>query len=57
MGIKGTLGPFHNHGVLQLTLGGRPLQNFTSDIKSGNKKVATGDELRTFGSIWHIVKG
>jgi hypothetical protein len=21
----------------------------------GNKKQATGDELKTFGSIWHIV--
>jgi predicted lipoprotein with Yx(FWY)xxD motif len=56
-GIKGKLGTFHNHGVLQLTLGGRPLYNFTPDISSGNKKVATGDELKTFGSIWHIVKG
>ena len=27
------------------------------DTSSGNKKTATGDELKTFGSIWHIVKG
>ena len=56
-GIKGKLGTFHNHGVLQLTLGGKPLYNFTPDLQSGNKKMATGDELKTFGSIWHIVKG
>jgi predicted lipoprotein with Yx(FWY)xxD motif len=54
-GIKGKLGTFHNHGTLQLTLGGKPLYYFTPDIKSGNKHLATGDELKTFGSIWHIV--
>ncbi len=54
-GIKGKLGTFHNHGTLQLTLGGKPLYYFTPDIKSGNKRLATGDELKTFGSIWHIV--
>jgi predicted lipoprotein with Yx(FWY)xxD motif len=54
-GIKGTLGTFHNHGVLQLTLNGQPLYYFTPDIQSKNKGVATGEELRTFGSIWHIV--
>jgi predicted lipoprotein with Yx(FWY)xxD motif len=56
-GIKGKLRTFHNHGLLQLTLGGKPLYYFTPDIMSGNKKQATGDELKTFGSIWHIVKG
>jgi len=56
-GIKGKLGTFKNHGVRQVTLGGRPLYYFTPDIQSGNKKQATGDELKTFGSIWHIVKG
>jgi predicted lipoprotein with Yx(FWY)xxD motif len=54
-GIKGKLGTFHNHGIHQLTLGGKPLYYFTPDIKSGNKRMATGDELKTFGSIWHIV--
>jgi predicted lipoprotein with Yx(FWY)xxD motif len=56
-GIKGKLGTFRNHGTRQLTLGGRPLYYFTPDLRSGNKKKATGDELKTFGSIWHIVKG
>jgi predicted lipoprotein with Yx(FWY)xxD motif len=56
-GIKGKLGSFRNHGTLQLTLNGQPLYYFTPDIQSGNKKMATGDELKTFGSIWHIVKG
>jgi predicted lipoprotein with Yx(FWY)xxD motif len=56
-GIQGKLGTFHNHGMLQLTLGGKPLYYFTPDIQAGNKKRATGDELKTFGSIWHIVKG
>jgi predicted lipoprotein with Yx(FWY)xxD motif len=54
-GIKGKLGTFRNHGTLQLTLGGKPLYYFTPDIKSHNKRMATGDELKTFGSIWHIV--
>ncbi len=39
-----------------MTLGGKPLYNFTPDITGNNKKQATGDELKTFGSIWHIVK-
>ena len=46
-GIKGKLGTFRNHGMRQLTLGGQPLYYFTPDIKSGNKKLATGDELKT----------
>jgi predicted lipoprotein with Yx(FWY)xxD motif len=55
-GISGKLGTFRNHGTLQLTLNGQPLYYFTPDIQSGNKRRATGDELKTFGSIWHIVK-
>jgi predicted lipoprotein with Yx(FWY)xxD motif len=54
-GIKGKLGSFRNHGVLQLTLNGQPLYYFTPDI-GHIKKQATGDELKTFGSIWHVVK-
>jgi hypothetical protein len=42
--------------VRQLTLGGRPLYYFTPDLSSHNKTQATGDQLKTFGSIWHIVK-
>lgn len=55
-GIRGKLGTFHNQGTLQLTLNGRPLYYFTPDIQSHNKGVATSDETKTFGSIWHIVK-
>jgi predicted lipoprotein with Yx(FWY)xxD motif len=54
-GIKGHLGTFKNHGTRQLTLNGQPLYYFTPDLQSGNKRQATGDELKTFGSIWHIV--
>jgi predicted lipoprotein with Yx(FWY)xxD motif len=54
-GIHGKLGTFKNHGVTQLTLNGRPLYYFTPDIQAKNKHQATGDELKTFGSIWHIV--
>ena len=53
-GISGTLGTFKNHGVTQLTLHGQPLYYFQPDI--GHKGEAFGDELKTFGSIWHIVK-
>jgi predicted lipoprotein with Yx(FWY)xxD motif len=55
-GISGTLGTFKNHGVTQLTLNGQPLYYFTPDIMGKNKHQALGDELKTFGSIWHIVK-
>lgn len=55
-GIHGKLGTFRNHGVLQLTLNGQPLYYFTPDIQSHNKKQALGDELATFGSIWHVVR-
>jgi predicted lipoprotein with Yx(FWY)xxD motif len=55
-GIKGRLGSFRNHGVTQLTLNGQPLYYFTPDIQRKNKHQAAGDELKTFGSIWHIVK-
>ena len=53
-GIKGKLGTFRNHGTLQLTLNGQPLHYFTPDLQAKNTGQATGDELRTFGSIWHI---
>jgi predicted lipoprotein with Yx(FWY)xxD motif len=55
-GIGGKLGTFKNHGTTQLTLNGQPVYYFTPDIQSHNKHQATGDELKTFGSIWHIVK-
>jgi predicted lipoprotein with Yx(FWY)xxD motif len=54
-GIAGKLGTFSNHGVLQLTLNGQPLYYFTPDLASKNTTQATGDEIKTFGSIWHIV--
>ena len=54
-GIGGELGTFSNHGVLQLTLNGQPLYYFTPDLASKNTSQATGDEIKTFGSIWHIV--
>ena len=55
-GISGKLGTFKNNGVTQLTLNGQPLYYFTPDIMGKNKHQATGDELKTFGSIWHVVK-
>jgi predicted lipoprotein with Yx(FWY)xxD motif len=54
-GIKGRLGTFHHRG-LDLTLNGQPLHYFALDIKARNKGQATGDELGTFGSIWHVVQ-
>jgi predicted lipoprotein with Yx(FWY)xxD motif len=56
-GIGGKLGTFSNHGVLQLTLHGQPLYYFTPDLASKNTTQATGDEIKTFGSIWHIATG
>ena len=56
-GITGTLGTFHRKGLgLQLTLNGQPLYYFSPDLSSGNKRLATSDETKSFGSIWHIVK-
>jgi predicted lipoprotein with Yx(FWY)xxD motif len=54
-GIAGSLGSFKNQGVTQLTLNGHPLYYFTPDLSSKSKTQATGDELNTFGSIWHVV--
>jgi predicted lipoprotein with Yx(FWY)xxD motif len=54
-GISGELGTFSNHGVLQLTLNGQPLYYFTPDLASKSTTQAAGDQLNTFGSIWHIV--
>jgi predicted lipoprotein with Yx(FWY)xxD motif len=54
-GIGGKLSTFSNHGVLQLTLNGQPLYYFTPDLASKNTTQATGDEIKTFGSIWHVV--
>lgn len=54
-GIKGKLGAFRNHGTLQLTLNNQPVYYFTPDLMSGHKATAQGDELKTFGSIWHVV--
>jgi predicted lipoprotein with Yx(FWY)xxD motif len=54
-GISGELGTFSNHGVLQLTLNGQPLYYFSPDLASKSTTQATGDQLNTFGSIWHIV--
>jgi predicted lipoprotein with Yx(FWY)xxD motif len=55
-GIKGKLGTFNRKGVgLQVTLNGQPLYYFSPDIMSHNKGQAVGDQLKTFGSIWHIV--
>jgi predicted lipoprotein with Yx(FWY)xxD motif len=55
-GIKGKVGTFRNHGLRQVTLGGKPLYYFSPDIQGHDKKHASGDGLKTFGSIWHIVK-
>ena len=55
-GIKGKIGTFKNHGMNQVTLNGKPLYFFTPDLMSHNKHQATGDELKTFGSIWHVAK-
>jgi predicted lipoprotein with Yx(FWY)xxD motif len=54
-GIAGRLGTFSNHGVRQLTLNGQPLYYFTPDLASKETTRATGDELKTFGSVWHVV--
>jgi predicted lipoprotein with Yx(FWY)xxD motif len=54
-GIGGKLGAFSNHGVLQLTLNGQPLYYFTPDLASKKTTQAAGDEIKTFGSIWHVV--
>ena len=56
-GIGGKLGAFRNDGVLQLTLNGQPLYYFTPDLASKNTSQATGDEIKTFGSIWHVAIG
>jgi hypothetical protein len=41
--------------VLQLTLNGQPLYYFHPRPGIQNTTQATGDQIKTFGSIWHIV--
>jgi hypothetical protein len=33
----------------------QPLYYFTPDLASKDTTLATGDEIKTFGSIWHVV--
>jgi predicted lipoprotein with Yx(FWY)xxD motif len=51
-GIKGKLGIWHRNGFFQVTLGGHPLYTFIGDSQ---KNVATGDTIKNFGGIWHVI--
>jgi predicted lipoprotein with Yx(FWY)xxD motif len=51
--VNGKLGILHRNGFFQLTLGGRPLYDFSGDdSKTGN---ANGQGLHSFGGRWHVV--
>ena len=54
-GIKGKLGTFKNHGTLRSRSAASRCTTSRPTSWASNKKQATGDELKTFGSIWHIV--
>lgn len=52
-GVGGRLGTLRRHGFSQLTLGGHPLYTFAGD--GGQRGIATGDGLRSFGGTWHVL--
>lgn len=52
-GVKGRLGTFKRNGIIQVTLGGRPLYTFVRDHRRNH---ATGEGVNGFGGIWHVVK-
>jgi predicted lipoprotein with Yx(FWY)xxD motif len=51
--ITGKLGVWRRDGFTQVTLGGHPLYRYIGDIKRDD---ATGQGIRTFGGIWHVVR-
>jgi predicted lipoprotein with Yx(FWY)xxD motif len=52
-GVHGRLGILHrSEGMLQLTLGGRPLYRYARDHAKGD---ANGEGIESFGGTWHAV--
>lgn len=51
--IKGKLGVWRRDGFNQLTLNGHPLYRYAGD--GGQRDFASGDGIRTFGGVWHVV--
>ena len=54
-GVQGKLGVWRRDGFIQLTLGGHPLYRYSGD--GGQKGIATGQDLSSFGGTWHVVSG
>ena len=52
-GVKGKIGTVKVKGFKQVTLNGRPLYTYAADHKAG---VATGNGIRAFGGVWHVVR-
>ena len=52
-GVSGKLGKLHRRGFTQVTLNGHPLYTFVED--AGQKGVADGDGLKSFGGTWHVL--
>ncbi len=52
-GITGKLGTWRRNGFIQVTLGGHPLYRFIEDTR---QHQATGEALRSFGGVWHVIK-
>ena len=52
-GVRGHLGILRrSNGMLQVTLGGRPLYRFSGDAASG---AAKGENIHSFGGAWHVL--
>jgi len=51
--IRGRLGVWHRNGFLLVTIRGRPLYRFAADRQ---KRMATGEGLKSFGGTWHVIK-
>ncbi len=54
-GISGALGTWRHDGFIQLTLAGHPLYTFAGD--GGQRGIASGDGVRSFGGVWLVLSG
>ena len=52
-GVTGRLGVWHRNGFFQVMLAGHPIYRFAPDSQ---KRVATGEGIRSFGGTWHVVR-
>jgi predicted lipoprotein with Yx(FWY)xxD motif len=50
-GVRGRLGVWRRHGILQVTLNGHPLYTYSGDA---SPRSASGEGVIAFGGTWHV---